>query len=81
MFYSEGKLKPYEGTKTEFKKEDFDTVIKCEVCGSIVLEDPELSKIVPPNIYLPLPLDIFKIALNQNKTKENQTSNVQNSNS
>ena len=72
LFYTEGKLKPYEGTKTEFKKEDFDTIVKCEVCGSTVLEGEELSKLVPPNIYLPLPLDIFKMALENNKAKDKE---------
>lgn len=78
LFYTVGTLKPYEGTKTEFKKEDFEVAIKCEVCGQIVLEDEELCKLIPPNAYLPLPLDIFKIALNKNKETNIEESNTDN---
>ena len=40
-----------------------DTVIKCDICGDIVFEGPDVTRMVPPGIYLPLPLDIFEIAL------------------
>lgn len=40
-----------------------DTVVKCEICGEIVLDGPDVTRIVPPGIYLPLPLDIFEIAM------------------
>ncbi len=40
-----------------------DTIIKCEICGEIVFEGPDVTRIVPPGIYLPLPLNIFETAL------------------
>ena len=36
-----------------------DTVVRCEINDCLVLEGPEVTKLVPPNIFLPLPLDIF----------------------
>ena len=63
LFYSAPQLKPYEGTKEKFIAEDFETVIKCEVCNNIVLQRPAIAKLIPPGIYLPLPLDIFQMAL------------------
>ena len=63
LFYSEPVLKPYEGEKTEFTKDDFDVVIKCDACHRTVLANPAVSKLIRPGIYLPLPLDIFEKAL------------------
>lgn len=33
-----------------------DTVLKCEVCDKIVREGEELTKLIPPDLYLPIPL-------------------------
>ena len=33
-----------------------DTVLKCEVCDKIVREGEELTKLIPPGVYLPIPL-------------------------
>lgn len=63
LFYTKATLKPYEGTKEKFEKEDFDTQVCCESCGAVIYEGDEVSKLVPPGIYLPLPLDIFDYAL------------------
>lgn len=63
LFYSQPVLKPYEGTKETFVKEDFDVVIKCEVCGGTVLANEAVTKLIRPGVYLPLPLDIFTMAL------------------
>jgi len=41
-----------------------DTVIKCDICQDIVFEGDNVTRMVPPGIYLPLPLDIFEMALN-----------------
>lgn len=41
-----------------------DTVIKCDICQNIVFEGDNVTRMVPPGIYLPLPLDIFEMALN-----------------
>ena len=70
LFYSAPQLKPYEGTKESFVAEDFDTVIKCEVCDGIVLSSPAITQLIRPGIRLPLPLDIFQLAL---KYEEKQT--------
>ena len=63
LFYSKAVLKPYEGTKEKFDREDFDVQICCEACDAIIYEGGEVNKLVPPGIYLPLPLDIFDYAL------------------
>ena len=63
LFYSEPVLKPYEGEKTEFTKDDFDVVIKCEVCDGVVLAKEAVTKLIRPGVYLPMPLDIFQMAL------------------
>ena len=48
-----------------------DTVIKCDICQNIVFEGPDVTRLVPPGIYLPLPLDIFEIALKNPPKEEN----------
>ena len=40
-----------------------DTVLICERCGKIVREGEELTRMMPPGIYLPLPLDKLDAAL------------------
>ena len=62
-FVSVPVLKPYDGVKEKFVAEDFDTVIKCEICDGTVLEGPSITKLIRPGIRLPLPLDIFQMAL------------------
>lgn len=62
-FVSVPVLKPYEGVKEKFVTEDFDTVIKCEICDGTVLEGPSITKLIRPGVRLPLPLDIFQLAL------------------
>ena len=47
-----------------------DTVIKCDVCGDIIFEGPDITRMVPPGIYLPLPLDIFEMVLKEPKKEE-----------
>lgn len=63
LFYSAPVLKPYEGEKETFVAEDFDTVIKCDVCGGTVLANAAITKLIKPGVYLPLPLDVFQMAL------------------
>ena len=60
-FVSVPVLKPYEGVKETFAAEDFDTVIKCEICDGTVLEGPSITKLIRPGVRLPL--DIFQMAL------------------
>jgi hypothetical protein len=62
-FVSVPVLKPYEGVKEKFVAEDFDTVIKCEICDGTVLKGPSITKLIRPGVRLPLPLDIFQMAL------------------
>lgn len=77
LFYSTPVLKPYEGVKEKFVAEDFDVVIKCEICDGTVLEGPSITKLIRPGIRLPLPLDIFQMALqyeeNQPEEKAKET--------
>ena len=71
LFYSAPQLKPYEGVKEKFVAEDFDVVIKCEVCDEVVLANEAVTKLIRPGVYLPLPLDIFELALKYEEEKEN----------
>ena len=63
LFYTIGELKPEVQNKEKPEKEDFNTKVICERCKAIIYEGDEVSKLVPPGIYLPLPLDIFDYAL------------------
>lgn len=36
-----------------------DTVLYCERCGAIVREGEELTKLMPPGLYLPAPLHVL----------------------
>lgn len=57
---------PECGNKARFfttARGEKDTVLKCECCGAIVREGEELTKLMPPGIYLPLPLDALDRAL------------------
>ena len=40
-----------------------DTVVKCPVCGKIICEGEEVTKLVPPGITIPLPIEQFKKVL------------------
>jgi transcription elongation factor Elf1 len=40
-----------------------DTVLKCERCGAIVREGEELTKMMPPGLYLPTSLEVLDKAL------------------
>lgn len=44
-------------------KPKYTAAIKCEVCDSIIYMGEDVEKLVPPGIYLPLPIDIFDYAL------------------
>ena len=63
LFYTIGELKPEAQNKEKPEKEDFNTKVICERCKATIYEGDEVSKLVPPGIYLPLPLDIFDYAL------------------
>ena len=39
------------------------TVLKCERCGQIIREGEELTRLMPPGIYLPMPLKALDNAL------------------
>lgn len=57
---------PECGAKARFftrARGEKDTVVKCEVCGNIVREGEEVTKLVPPGIYIPMPLAAFDMAL------------------
>lgn len=72
LFFTEPQLLPYEGEKKEFTKDDFKVVVKCEVCGQVVLDSPAVTKLIQPNVYLPLPIDIFIMALKHEEEEEKQ---------
>lgn len=53
---------PECGHKSQFyttARGEKDTVLKCEVCHAIVREGEELTKLIPPGLYLPVPLDVL----------------------
>ena len=57
---------PECGQKSRFfttARGEKDTVLKCEVCNAIIREGEELTKLLPPGIYLPLPLEALDRAL------------------
>lgn len=60
-----------------------DTVLICEVCGAIVREGEELTKVIPPGIYCPVSLDVLdKLLLEEasrinNDVKENPNEEIQ----
>ena len=72
LFYTEPQLLPYEGEKTEFTKDDFKVIVKCETCGQIVLDSPAVTKLIQPGVYIPLPIDIFIMALNHEEEEEKE---------
>lgn len=39
--------------------------IKCEVCGKTVLQDPAITNLLNLNYYVPMPLPLFELALNE----------------
>ena len=50
---------PECGNKARFytsARGEKDTVLKCEVCGKVIREGEELTKLIPPDIYFPAPL-------------------------
>lgn len=77
-FVSVPVLKPYEGTKETFVAEDFDTVIKCEICNGTVLEGPSITKLIRPGIRLPLPLDVFQMALQYEEEHPEEAEKIKN---
>lgn len=50
-------------------KENEEVSLVCECCGKTVRQGPEITKSVPPGIYLPIPLDAFDEMI---KEKENE---------
>lgn len=54
-----------------------DTVLKCEVCGSIIRDGEELTKLMPPGLYLPVPLAILDRMLIEEAQKIEEEKNEQ----
>ena len=54
-----------------------DTVLLCERCGAIVREGEELTRMMPPGIYLSIPLDILDQALLAEATRIEEENNEQ----
>lgn len=54
-----------------------DTVLKCEVCNAIVREGEELTKMMPPGLYLPLPLEKLDKALLYEASRIEEDENVE----
>ena len=70
LFFTKAVLKPEVEKKEEYDKEDFNTEIVCENCGAVVYSGEEVSKLLPPGVYLPLPLDIVEYALRHPELEE-----------
>ena len=54
-----------------------DTVLICERCGAIVREGEELTKMMPPGLYLPLPLEKLDKALLYEASRIEEDKNVE----
>lgn len=63
LFYSTGELKEEAYLKQNPQKEDFNTKICCGRCGATIYEGEDVSKLIPPGIYIPIKLDLLDYAL------------------
>jgi len=71
---------PKCGNKARFyttARGEKDTVLKCEVCNAIVREGEELTKMMPPGLYLPLPLEKLDKALLYEASRIEEDENVE----
>lgn len=75
LFYTIGELKPEAKDKEKPEKEDFNTKIVCERCGATIYEGEDVSRLVPPGIYLPMKIDIFEYALKHKEELEEKENN------
>ncbi len=74
LFYSIGELKEEAKEKENPEKEDFNTKVICERCKATVFEGDEVSKLIPPGIYIPMKLDLLAYALRHpEEEKENES--------
>ena len=68
LFYSDYEITiPYtgEGGKSGPPGEEVMPCIKCEVCGKAVLKDKAIQNLLPHHTYVPMPLPLFELALNE----------------
>lgn len=54
------------------KKENEETALICECCGSIVRQNATLTKMVPPGIYLPCTLKMLDTIMKAEEEIANQ---------
>jgi len=75
LFFTTGRIKPESEGKEreELKPEDFDVVLRCENCGQIIHDEPEVGKLLGPGVYLPIKLDIFEYALRHPEEVEGES--------
>ena len=78
LFYTRGELKPEAKAKEKPQKEDYDTKVICESCDSVIYEGEDVSKLLPPWIYIPIKLDLLDYALRHRERIEelNKDGNV-----
>ena len=74
LFYTIGELKPEAQNKEKPEKEDFNTKVICERCKATIYEGDEISKLLPPGIYLPMKLDLFNYVFTH-REELNETNN------
>lgn len=70
LFYTIGELKPEAENKENPEKEDYNTKVVCECCGATIFEGDDVSKLVPPGIYIPMRLDLFEYAFKNREELE-----------
>jgi len=58
-----------------------DTILICERCGAIVREGEELTKLMPPGLYLPTSLNILDKALLMEASRIEEENNEPDQNS
>lgn len=62
-------------TNTKIK---YTTAIKCEMCDAIIYMGEEVEKLIPPGVFLPLPIDIFDYALRHPEILESEQKGLTN---
>jgi transcription elongation factor Elf1 len=72
---------PQCGHKSKFytaARGEKDTVIKCEYCDAVVREGEDITKAIPPGIYIPNKLDVIDEWLKAQTIAENAEAIIDN---
>lgn len=64
---------PECGNKARFisvARENEEVALVCECCNKTVRQGPAITKALPPNIYLPIPLEAFDQMIEEKENEE-----------